>query len=112
MSDKTTAADIAADPRELWMNSPVGYAFAERVEKSNVGGLKSFLINVFAPGDDAAGEAIRAATQEELIQTLLNSGFTFDPEWYGIREIPKGPSGQPLSRLDDPVYRRSIGLGS
>jgi hypothetical protein len=111
MSEPMTAKEIIEHEGELFMNSPIGYEFAERVEKSNVGGLKSFLINIFAGADDVTGDAIRAASHEEVVQTLLNNNFTFDPEWFGKRELPKGIDGRPISRLDDPEYRRAKGLG-
>lgn len=107
---KVTAADIMADSRELFMNSPEGYAFAERINQHDEGRLKSFLINIFAPGDDAAGDAIRAANLEQVIQTFLDNNFTFDPEWYGVRELPKGIDGRPKSILDDPNYQRRMGF--
>lgn len=110
MSDKITAKDVLADERPLYLNSPIGYAFAENIEKAEEGRLKSFLINLFAQGDDVAGDSIRAATLEEVIDTFLNNGFTFDPEWYGVRELPKGIDGRPKSRLDDPDYQRKMGF--
>lgn len=106
---KLTGKDILAEKRELFMNSPIGYPYAERIEKSEVGRLKSFLINLFA-SDEKYGDAIREATHEEVIDTFLNNGFTFDPEWYGVRELPKGVDGRPISRLDDPEYQRKMGF--
>lgn len=107
---KITAADIIADERELWVNSPVGYAFAERINQRDEGRLKSFLINLFTAGDDQAGDAIRQATLEEVIQTFLNNNFTFDPEWYGVRDLPRREDGTLASRLDDPEYQRKMGF--
>lgn len=108
--DKLTGKDILAYDGELFMNSPVGYLFAERIEKNEEGRLKSFLINVFAGGDDQAGDAIRQATHEEVIDTFLNNNFTFDPEWFGVRPLPMGRDGRPMSRLDDPEYQRKMGF--
>jgi len=110
MNGKPTAVDILADERELWMNSPVGYLYAERINQREDGRIKSFLINIFAQGDDEAGDSIRHASLEDCIQTLLNNGFSFDPEWYGNRELPKGIDGKPISRLDDPEYQRKMGF--
>lgn len=109
-SKPITAADIIADSRELWLNSPIGYAFAERINQHDEGRLKSFLINLFTAGDDQAGDAIRAASKEDVIQTFLNNNFTFDEEWYGVRELPMGIDGKPVSRLDDPEYQRKMGF--
>lgn len=111
MGDKMTAAGIVAHEGELWLNSPIGYEFVERIEKADVGRLKSFLINIFAADDDAAGDAIRQASAEEVVQTFLNNNFTFDSEWFGRRDLPRGVDGRPVSRLDDPEYRRAKGLG-
>lgn len=107
---KITAADVLADERELFMNSPEGYAFAERINQRDEGRLKSFLINVFGAMDDAWSDAIRAASLEQVVQTFLDNNFTFDPEWYGVRELPKGIDGRPKSRLDDPDYQRRMGF--
>lgn len=108
--DKITAKDIINDERELFMNSPIGYEFAERITQKEEGRLKSFLINIFAPGDDQAGDAIRAANLEDVVQTLLNNNFTFDEEWFGVRALPTGIDGRPVSRLDDPEYQRKMGF--
>lgn len=108
--DKITAKDIVADERELWLNSPVGYLYAERINQREEGRLKSFLINIFAQGDDASGDAIRNASLEDCVQTLLNSNFTFDTEWFGIRALPTRPDGTVLGKLDDPEYQRKMGF--
>jgi hypothetical protein len=109
-NDKLTAKEIISDERLLYMNSPIGYEFAENIEKAELNRLKGFLINVFAATDDAAADAIRAASHEEVIDTYLNNNFTFDPEWYGVRELPRGIDGKPISRLDDPEYQRKMGF--
>lgn len=105
-----TAKEIVESTQELWLNSPIGYEFVEKIEKSDLGRLKSFLINLFAQGDDSVGDAIRNASHEEVVQTFLNSNFTFDEQWYGYREIPKGIDGRPKSRLDDPDYQKKMGF--
>lgn len=107
---KITAADVLADERELFMNSPEGFAYAERINQRDEGRLKSFLINIFAPGDDQAGDAIRASNLEQVVQTFLDNNFTFDPDWYGVRALPTGIDGRPMSRLDDPDYQRRMGF--
>ncbi len=111
-NDKVTAIDIVNDERELFLNSPVGYPFAERINQREESRLKGFLISLFTQGDDAMGDAIRQSTVEQCIQSFLDNNFTFDEQYYGVREIPLGSSGQPLSRLDDPEYRRSIGIAT
>lgn len=114
MSDKITAKDIIGDERELFVNTPVGFPYARRANQNDLGGIKSLLIEVLVQGDDQPGgwgDAIRTATQEELIDTCLNNGWTFDTEYFGVREIPLRPDGNPISRLDDPAYRASKGLG-
>lgn len=110
MSDeKPTAKDIVNDERELWMNSPIGYAYAQRIHQKDEGQLKSFLINIFA-GDEAYAEAIRQASLEDVVQTLLDNNFTFDEQWFGYRELPTGIDGKPISRLDDPEYQAKMGF--
>lgn len=111
----TPAQAIIANPDQLWLNTPVGYPYAERIHQNDIGNIKSFLIKIFVgagdvPGGD--GDAIRQATQEELIDTCLNNGWTFDPEWFGYRPIPTRPDGNPISALDDPEWRRSRGIGN
>jgi hypothetical protein len=109
------AKDILARDEDLFLNSPIGYAFAERIEKKDLARLKSFMIAVMVGPDDKPGgwgDAIRASSHEEVINTFLDNHFTFDPVWYGVRELPKGVDGRPISRLDDPEYRRKIGLSS
>lgn len=73
------------ETQELWLNSPVGYPFAEKIAKSDVGRLKSFLINTTP--DDLLQEMIRNMSHQQLIEDLERSGFTFDEEWYGVREL-------------------------
>ena len=112
-TEKPTAKSIIADERELFVNTPIGFPYARRAHQRDLGGLKSLLIEVLVGADDQPGgwgDAIRAATQEELIDTCLNNNFTFDPEFYGVREIPLRPDGNPISRLDDPEYRRAKGM--
>lgn len=106
------AKEVVENESELWLNSPVGYLFAERINQRDEGRLKSFLINIFAQTDDAAADAIRQASLEDCVQTLIDSGFTFDSEWYGVRQLPMGIDGKPMSRLDDPEYRRKMGFTS
>lgn len=78
-----TALDILKDPRELYMNTPEGYPFAQKIEKSDIGQMKSFLINTTS--DDQLQQMIREMTNAELIQTCLDNNFTFDTEWFGAR---------------------------
>lgn len=111
-TDKILGKDVVAYEGDLYLNSPIGYEYAEKIEKGEVGRLKSFLISIFAGADDepgGMGDAIRNATQEEVIDTFLNNGFSFDTEWFGKRELPKGVDGRPKSRLDDPDYQRKMG---
>lgn len=78
-----TAKEIINDPRELWLNSPEGYVFAQKIEKGDVGGLKSFLINTTP--DETVQDLIRGMGHEELIQSLLTNNFTFDEVYLGAR---------------------------
>jgi hypothetical protein len=78
-----TALEILADPRELYMNVPEGFVFAQKIEKSDIGGLKSFLIGL-SP-DDNLQEDIRQMTNEQVIHTCLDNNFTFDEEYLGAR---------------------------
>lgn len=103
-----TAQEIIDTEGELYMNSPVGYVFAERRTQKDIGGLKGFLINIF--NDEVYSEAIRRAEPLEVIQTFLDNGFSFDAEWYGVRQLPIGADGKPQSRLDDPEYQRKMGF--
>lgn len=103
-----TAQEIINDERELFMNSPIGYVFAERRSQKDVNGMKGFLINIF--NDEVYSESIRQSEPVEVVQSLLNNGFTFDPEWYGVRNLPVGRDGKPMSRLDDPEYQRHLGF--
>lgn len=80
---KLTPQEIIDDPRELWMNSPEGYPYAQKISKNDVGGLKSFLINVTP--DDFLQEQIRQADHPTIIQQYLENGFTFDEQWFGAR---------------------------
>lgn len=90
-----------------YLNAPVGYPIASKIEKTDIGGLKSFLINTTP--DESMHELVRAASDEEVVKMLTDSGFTFDEQWYGSRELPT-TNGAPASRLDDPAYRRSLGI--
>jgi hypothetical protein len=110
--DKPTAAQIIADPQDLYMNAPVEYPYVEKITQREESRLKSFLINVFAQGDDGAGDAIRNSSLEAVVQTLLDNNFTFDTEYYGYRPLPKGVDGKPISKLDDPEYQRKMGFRS
>lgn len=68
---------------ELWMNTPMGYPFAEKIAKSDIGRLKSFLIGTTA--DEQTQQVVREMTDSEVIRTYQDNGFTFDSEWYGAR---------------------------
>lgn len=70
---------------DLYMNTPQGYPFAQPLKKSDVGGIKSFLISTTP--DEATQEMIRQMEDDQVIQTCLDNGFTFDAEWYGVREL-------------------------
>lgn len=70
---------------ELWMNTPVGYPFAQKIAKTDINGLKSFLISTTP--DEGLQEMIRQMNDEEIVQTCLDNGFTFDEDWYGYREL-------------------------
>jgi hypothetical protein len=74
-----TAAEIMATTTELWLNSPQGYPFSERIGHRDIGRLKSFLINT--TGDEITQEWIRGMTHEELIQCYLDSNFQFLETW-------------------------------
>ena len=104
------AQEIIDDPRDLWLNSPIGYLYVERIEKKDMGHLKGFLINTFTAGDDLMGDAIRQADDKAVIETYLNNNFTFDPEWYGFRPLPTKADGTPIGRLDEPDYQRKMGF--
>ena len=68
---------------ELWLNSPEGYPFAEKIAKSDIGALKSFLIKT-TPDEDVQ-EMIRQMSDDEVIEALEKNNFSFDEEWYGTR---------------------------
>lgn len=78
-----TAQEILDDPRELWLNTPEGYPFAQKLEKSDTQGIKSFLISTTP--DEQIHEMIRQMSPIEVIQSCLNNNFTFDEQWYGAR---------------------------
>lgn len=82
-----TVDEILNDPRELWMNSPVNYPYAERIEKSDMMGLKRFLLQTTP--DEEAQEFIRQMDHKQVIKALLDSHFTFDEEWLGARLLPE-----------------------
>lgn len=68
---------------DLWLNSPIGYPYAQRIEKNNDSQLKSFLIGTTA--DEQTAEMIRQMTHDELVEDLERNGFTFDEEYFGAR---------------------------
>jgi hypothetical protein len=68
---------------DLYMNVPMGYPFAAKLTKADIGGIKSFLINTTP--DEQAQQLVREMTNEQVIQTCLDNNFTFDPEWLGAR---------------------------
>jgi hypothetical protein len=68
---------------ELYMNTPVGYPMAQKISKTDIGGLKSFLINITA--DKALQQMVREMTDEEVWQTCLDNNFTFDEQYFGAR---------------------------
>jgi len=70
---------------ELYLNAPEGYPIVARIKKSDTLGLKSFLIGMSL--DDRTQDMIREMSHEEVVNTCLANNFTFDPEWYGYREL-------------------------
>lgn len=68
---------------ELYMNTPIGYPFAQKISKTDIGALKGFLINTTP--DEALQQMVRDMTDEEVIQTCLDNNFTFDEQYYGAR---------------------------
>ena len=94
---------------ELWLNSPVGYPYAEKVRKSDTQGLKRFMLQITA-GNKEMEQSVRDSTHLEIVKMLEDSKFTFDPEWYGARQLPMNASGTQRSALDDPYYRQRIGI--
>ena len=111
MNEQPTPQQILNDPRELWLNSPVGYPYADKISKNDEGGLRRFMIMISGSDEDSI-EIARAASHVELLKMLLDSKFTFDPEWYGARELPQRPDGSGVSALDDPSYRYRHGIGN
>ena len=75
-----------SDLPELWMNSPVGYLYAQKIAKSDINGLKSFLINTTS--DELLQQMIREMTDQQLYENYERNNFTFDEEWYGARLLP------------------------
>lgn len=73
------AQAILDSPQELWLNSPDNYPFSQKVNKNDVGGLKSFLISTTP--DDQLQEYIRQMSHYELIRSLLGNGFSFKESW-------------------------------
>jgi hypothetical protein len=71
------------DMTDLYMNTPIGYPFAQKILKTDIGGLKGFLINT-TPDQDLQ-QMIRDMTDEEIWQTCLDNNFTFDEQYFGAR---------------------------
>lgn len=94
---------------ELWLNSPQGYPYAERIEKNDETNILRFCIMI-CNGDKDADEMIRKANHQERIAWLEASNFTFDTEWFGNRPLPERSDGVTLSALDDPAYRAKLGM--
>lgn len=78
-----TPVEIIHDPRQLWLNSPEGYPFAQKIEKGDIGQLKSFLISTTP--DEATQELVRQMSHEQLIESYINNNFTFDEQFLGAR---------------------------
>ena len=78
-----TIEEIINSEKTLYMNSPVGYPFAQKIEHRDVGNLKSFLINTTP--DELLQQQIRDMSHEAVIEAYLLNNFTFDEEWYGAR---------------------------
>ena len=97
--------------QELWMNSPIGYPYAEKIEKNNEHEILRFMLMI-SGADEANQEVLREATHDQRIKMLEDSGFTFDPIWLGQRELPTRPDGAPASALDDQQYRMRNGIGN
>jgi len=70
---------------ELWLCSPIGYPFGEKIAKSDIGRLKSFLIGTTP--DESVQEMIRQMSDEEIIADLERNGFTFEENWRPPQEI-------------------------
>lgn len=68
-----------SDLPELWLNSPAGYPMSAKIAKSDVGQLKSFLINMTP--DEALQEMVRQMSHQEVIENLESSGFSFQETW-------------------------------
>lgn len=73
------AQAILDNPSELWLNSPAGYPFAQRISKNDIGGLKSFMIGTTP--DDQLQDYIRGLSHYDLIKSLLANGFSFKETW-------------------------------
>lgn len=71
--------------QELYLCSPPGYPFGQRIAKSDIGGLKSFLIGTTP--DDAAQELVRQMNADEVYRSLESNGFTFEENWRPPQEI-------------------------
>lgn len=68
---------------DLWLNTPEGYPMAQKINKNDIGQLKSFLINITP--DDELAQQIREATDSQIIKICEDNHFTFDEEWLGLR---------------------------
>lgn len=92
----------------LWLNSPVGYPYAEQISKDDSEALKRFMLQL-AGGDEDMQEIVRESTPQQIVKMLEDSNFTFDEEWLGYRALPEY-NGKQRSALDDPQYRSRLGM--
>jgi hypothetical protein len=70
---------------ELYLNVPEGYPIDRKIAKSDIHGLKSFLIS--NTPDDQLQDWVREMNDEQIVQTCLDNNFTFDEVWLGYREV-------------------------
>lgn len=68
---------------ELYLNTPIGYPFAQKILKTDINGLKGFLINT-TPDQDLQ-QMIREMDETEVWLTCEENNFTFDEEYLGAR---------------------------
>lgn len=88
--------EIIDSPTELWLNSPDNYPFGQRVNKNDVGGLKSFMISVTP--DETLQEFIRGMSHYDLIASFLSNGFSFKETWRPPTQISEDESVYAWSR--------------
>jgi len=82
---------------ELWLCSPPGYPFGQKIAKTDIGGLKSFLISTTP--DEQVQEMIRQMSDEEIVADLERNGFTFEEQWRPPQEISLDEAAQAWGRI-------------